>query len=188
MMKKTFVILCASVIVLGGCNFFGAFNPDEELPVVAPEAASANASMVDKDGNELGNVKFTETTEGLKISMDLKNVPAGEHGVHIHTVGKCERPDFESAGAHFNPENKQHGVKNPEGPHAGDLPNITPDGEGNVQVEYVANNLTLKSGMANSLFDEDGSAIVLHEKADDYVTDPSGNSGVRIACGVITKE
>ncbi|HWL12343.1 MAG TPA: superoxide dismutase family protein, partial [Ureibacillus sp.] len=109
-----------------------------------------------------------------------------EHGIHIHEVGKCEKPTFETAGAHFNPLEKQHGIENPQGPHLGDLPNIAPEEDGTVQVEFVAKNLTLEPGMENSLLDKDGSAIVIHEDPDDYKTDPAGNSGTRIACGVIT--
>ncbi len=184
-MKKNLLFLGISVFLLSGCSFFGIGHQETTIPVVATEALQAKANMVDTEGNEVGEVKFTEGEDGVLITLKLNNVSDGEHGIHIHAVGKCEQPTFESAGAHFNPSNKKHGIENPEGPHAGDLQNITFK-NGEVDTEFVAKEITLEKGLANSLFDEDGSSIVLHESADDYQTDPAGNSGARIACGVIT--
>ena len=156
------------------------------LSLAAPALAVDTASAVLKDasGKEVGAATFTVTPSGLLISLDLTAVPPGEHGFHVHTTGKCEPPDFKSAGPHFNPDQTKHGFMTPEGPHAGDLPNLHVPADGKLQVEVLEPNVTL-SGEA-PLLDADGSALVIHAGADDYKTDPAGNSGNRIACGVIT--
>ena len=185
-MWKNLMIFSSMTLLLGGCGFFGMSDEKEQIPVAAPESLKASASIVDAEGKEIGNMELTEGSDGVLISLGLSELAEGEHGIHIHEVGKCEKPTFETAGAHFNPLEKQHGIENPQGPHLGDLPNIAPEEDGTVQVEFVAKNLTLEPGMENSLLDKDGSAIVIHEDPDDYKTDPAGNSGTRIACGVIT--
>ena len=156
------------------------------LSLAAPALAVDTASAVLKDasGKEVGAATFTVTPSGVLISLDLTAVPPGEHGFHVHTTGKCEPPDFKSAGPHFNPDQTKHGFMTPEGPHAGDLPNLHVPADGKLQVEVLEPNVTL-SGEA-PLLDADGSALVIHAGADDYKTDPGGNSGNRIACGVIT--
>jgi len=156
------------------------------LSLAAPALAVDTASAVLKDasGKEVGAATFTVTPSGVFISLDLTAVPPGEHGFHVHTTGKCEPPDFKSAGPHFNPDQTKHGFMTPEGPHAGDLPNLHVPADGKLQVEVLEPNVTL-SGEA-PLLDADGSALVIHAGADDYKTDPAGNSGNRIACGVIT--
>lgn len=184
-MWKKLLIFSSLMLLLSGCNLFAE---QEKITVAAPEALKAAAKIINTEGKEIGHMEMTEGRDGVLISLGLTEIPEGEHGIHIHEVGKCEKPSFESAGAHFNPLGKHHGINNPKGPHLGDLPNITAEQDGTVQVEFVAKNITLEKGMENSLFDADGSAIVIHEKADDYVTDPAGNSGARIACGVITSE
>ncbi|MED3661109.1 superoxide dismutase family protein [Ureibacillus sp. FSL K6-8385] len=184
--KIGYLSLCMLLIFLGGCGWFGAQNKDaEQIPTNAEPALTAKADMIDTKGKEVGTVEFTETSEGVRIHVKMENVPKGEHGFHIHEVGKCEKPGFESAGSHFNPLDREHGFENPRGFHAGDLPNIAPNEDGKVDVVFLVKNITLQKDRENSLFDEDGSSVVLHEKPDDYKTDPSGESGARIACGVI---
>ena len=149
-------------------------------------AKGGKAELRDSQGKVVGTAQLKQVDEGVQVSLHLTGIPAGTHAFHIHSVGKCEAPSFESAGEHFNPGGKKHGLKNPAGPHAGDLPNITvgSDGKGNAKV--INTHFTLGEG-ANSVFHPGGSAIVIHEKADDGKTDPAGNAGDRIACGVIEK-
>ena len=155
------------------------------LAVSGPAFAAdkAQAILKDADGKEVGHATLIGTTGGVLITLDLTAAPAGERAFHIHAVGKCEPPKFESAGPHFNPEQHSHGVMNPKGPHAGDMPNLYVPESGALQIEVLNSTVALTEG---SLLDDDGSAIVIHAAADDYKTDPAGNAGDRIACGVIT--
>ena len=147
---------------------------------------SAKAELHDAKGQKAGSATFKQAPDGVNISLKVFNVPPGTHAFHIHTVGKCEAPDFKTAGAHFNPQSMKHGMKNPSGPHAGDLPNITVGKNGKGKAEILNKRVTLAAG-TNSLFHEGGTALVIHEKADDEITDPAGNAGNRIACGAIEK-
>lgn len=158
------------------------------LFAAAPAVAqTAKAELKTPKGASLGTVDLNETPNGVLLHVRLKGAPAGTHGFHIHAVGKCEGGDFASAGGHFNPRGHKHGLMTQGGHHAGDLPNLTVAASGELMAELVAASVTLKPGEPNSLFDQDGSAIVLHDKADDHKTDPAGDSGPRIACGVVTK-
>ena len=150
---------------------------------------TATAELKDKDGTKVATAVFTEAAPGagVKIAITVTKLPSGQHGWHLHTVGTCDPPDFSSAGAHFNPDAHQHGSLNPQGPHAGDLGNLSVGADGTAKFELVAKLVSLEAGRANSLFKTGGTAIVVHADPDDEKTDPSGNSGARIACGVITK-
>ena len=151
---------------------------------VAPK--KAKATLINPQGQKVGEAKLAETPNGVKIVMTVENLPPGVHAFHIHEKGLCTPPDFKSAGGHFNPFGKKHGLKNPQGPHAGDLPNLVVGTDGKETVEIVASLVTLKPGK-NSLFKPGGTSLVIHQGPDDYLSDPAGNAGPRIACGVITK-
>jgi superoxide dismutase, Cu-Zn family len=138
-------------------------------------------------GEDAGTATFTQGKNKLSIKLDLKNLPVGEHAVHIHAKPLCDAPDFKTAAGHFNPEGKQHGTLNPMGHHAGDLPQNITIGEGHIgQATFRVDYLSLDPASPNSILANGGTAIVVHEKADDMKTDPTGNAGNRIACGVIT--
>jgi Cu-Zn family superoxide dismutase len=147
---------------------------------------SAHADFVNAKGEKIGTAKITAAKGGVKIVVAVAQLAPGDHGIHIHTVGKCDGPDFVSAGGHFNPDAKKHGKDNPMGPHMGDLPNMTVAANGKGKATIMAMGVTLGAG-ADSLFHDGGTALVIHAAADDYKTDPSGNSGARIACGIVTK-
>ncbi len=161
-------------------------KPNSDSPKEAVPELTASAELLDGKGEKVGTAKFTQEKDGVKIHAELSKLPPGIHAMHLHTVGECHGPDFKSAGAHFNPFDKKHGLKNPQGPHAGDLPNFTVKPDGTATVETLATLVTLSEGK-NSLFQPGGTCIVIHEKADDEVSDPAGNAGTRIACGVIKK-
>jgi Cu-Zn family superoxide dismutase len=138
------------------------------------------------DGRTVGTALLRPGTNGVEVTLSVNGLPAGTHGVHVHQAGRCERPDFTSAGGHLNPAGEQHGMQNPQGPHAGDLPNLVVDANGRGSVTGTARGTTLEGNAANALRKPGGTALVIHATADDQVTDPSGNSGARIACGVIS--
>lgn len=146
---------------------------------------SAHANIVNAEGEKIGTATITPTSGGVKIAIDVAKLTPGEHGIHVHNVGKCEAPGFTSAGGHFNPTNAHHGINNPQDPHPhlGDLPNLVVNKEGKAKTTFTARDLTL----ANSLFHDGGTTLVIHANVDDLKSDPSGNSGDRIACGVIEK-
>ena len=140
------------------------------------------------DGTILGDVRLLQEAGGTRVIASVKGLPAGDYAIHIHAVGSCVGPDFTSAGGHFNPGLRAHGTLNPVGSHQGDLPNITVAARGNGvtdgSIDAVRDGLRLRDGAAQ-LFDADGAAVVVHAKADDYRTDPTGNAGARLLCGVV---
>ena len=156
------------------------FSPD------ARAQNTASAELKNADGKPAGTAQFQETKDGVLVTLRVRNLPPGLHAVHIHAVGKCEAPQFTTAGGHFNPTQKTHGVLSPGGPHGGDLPNLVVPASGKLDFETFAPGLSLTTG-PGAVLDADGTAIVVHAKADDHQSQPSGDSGDRIACGVLSR-
>ena len=150
-------------------------------------AQTATVNLKNAQGASVGSAALSpDTSGGVKIQLDLTGLSPGEHAIHVHRDAKCDAPDFKSAGPHFNPENKKHGLKNPDGPHAGDMENFAVAADRTSHATVVAPGVTLEDG-PHSVFTSGGTALVIHAKADDMKTDPAGAAGDRIACGVITK-
>jgi Cu-Zn family superoxide dismutase len=143
--------------------------------------------MRSPSGQRYGTLSFETSPAGVRIDGALTGLPVGLHGIHFHQVGSCDAPDFSTAGPHLNPGAAQHGLENPRGPHAGDLPNVLANANGQMVVDIASSRVALRSDRPNGLFDADGTALVIHAAPDDQRTDPTGNSGERIACGVITR-
>jgi superoxide dismutase, Cu-Zn family len=162
-------LIVTAALALGGCYTNGE-------PAGGPSFALVNAA-----GQAIGQVRMWETPGGVTFRIAAAGLPHGIHGIHVHAVGRCDPPGFATAGPHWNPAQRKHGFNAPAGPHAGDLPNVTVSANGVLQ-EAVS----LPGASFASLLDSDGAALVIHARADDYATDPSGNSGDRIACAVIS--
>lgn len=173
MMRATW-LLAGAALALAGCG--------EREPVVGeavPGGQLVTASLRTAAGADAGRATAREVAGGVRFTIDARGLPPGSHGAHVHTTGRCDAPDFQSAGPHWNPTGAKHGSNNPQGPHLGDLPNLIvgSDGRGTLA-------LTMVGATMAGLLDADGAAMMVHATADDLVTDPSGNSGGRIACGV----
>ncbi len=172
-MKPKSILCLVLPFILSGC--------------MEKEITKMDVEMFNASGDSLGTINVSEQPEGVQLKVLLEGLPEGEHGLHIHEKGKCEAPDFKTAGNHLNPDDKQHGLLHPEGSHAGDLPNIISE-NGKVDAQLMAPQLTLKADKKNSLLPEEGTSLVITEGKDDGMTQPAGESGQRIACGEITKK
>jgi Cu-Zn family superoxide dismutase len=147
---------------------------------------SVKVEMKDGMGNSVGTAELSPAKSGVSIKLNLMNLPPGMHGIHVHAAAKCEGPAFTTAGGHFNPDMKHHGLDNPDGPHAGDMMNLTVGADGKAKTTIVAPGVTMGDD-PHSIFSNGGTALVIHAGQDDEKSDPAGNAGARIACGTITK-
>lgn len=174
---KTLIMCAPAMAALAGCAAM-------EQPVMEPPMmGSATADIRDNAGLPRATATATPLGDGIRVQVSAMNMAPGAYGAHVHTTGRCDPPGFESAGGHWNPTNQEHGKDNPQGMHKGDLPNLMVGTNGRGTMEINIPGVSL-AGAGHRLMDADGAALVIHASADDYRTDPSGNSGARIACGV----
>lgn len=170
------IFLMITVIIVTACgNRATMSNVKKQVTV----------NLFNSSGKRIGMALLTQEAEGVKIKLQANQLPPGVHAFHIHETGACDTPDFKTAGGHYNPNNKEHGLKNPYGPHAGDMKNIMVKPDGTLNVEIINSMVTLQSGQPNSLLRAGGTSLMIHAQADDEISNPSGNAGNRIVCGSI---
>ena len=155
-------------------------------PCVSSAADMARAEIVNVEGAIIGKATFEQTPTGVLMSVDVKGLPPGAHGIHLHATGSCA-PDFKAATGHINPGKVAHGLRNPDGPDNGDLPNLYAAADGTARAEFFATRVSVSGGEIPALLDEDGSAVIIHESPDDHMTQPIGGAGGRIGCGIVSK-
>jgi len=196
------IMLLSFILLLSGCEWRNQPTMAERNPIDHIESKAASTAtevgkrkdsvepgkhidIVNGSGGKIGSAMLLPLADGVKIQVEVSGLTPGKHGIHIHENGVCTAPDFTSAGAHLNPAGKLHGFDNPQGPHAGDMMNLEVGADGKGKAELMNKMVTLSKDKPNSLLKQGGTSLVIHEAVDDYKTDPSGNSGARIACGVI---
>lgn len=196
---KSLLIIMVATIALIGCQnrpqepeMNKESQVDDDTIEVDKEEKEARESLeidlIDREGIQVGIATLTEESDGVHISVDAHHLPEGMHGFHIHEKGICDTPDFESAGGHFNPDGKNHGFEDPNGPHAGDMVNLEVHADGTVEQMFINDMVTLERDVPHSLFSKEGTALMIHADADDYISQPAGDAGERIVCGVISKK
>ncbi|KAF1679958.1 superoxide dismutase family protein [Bacillus mexicanus] len=189
-MYRLLLLMIAAALSVAGCGQ-NPSDPPKRIPkkkAVETSAFDHHVQLFNREGKAVGFIEIKESDdEGLDIHISANSLrPGASLGFHIYEKGSCVRPDFESAGGPFNPLNKEHGFNNPMGHHAGDLPNLEVGADGKVDVIMNAPDTSMEKGSKRNILDEDGSAFIIHEHEDDYLTNPSGNSGARIVCGALS--
>lgn len=182
MFTRTTFLGLAGMVALAAC---GPQSTSMGRTKAAPPSVVTTAQLLAASGELRGTATLSQEPDGTRVVAEVQGLPPGDYAIHLHAAGKCEAPGFTSAGDHFNPDGKQHGSQNPQGSHMGDLPNLKVTADGRGRVDFTRPGLRLKDGAA-PLLDADGAAVVVHAGPDDYKTDPSGSSGARIACGVVS--
>jgi Cu-Zn family superoxide dismutase len=190
MYRRVYAVLALVGLVLvacaGGANVGrSSATPNADSFDESPTAISGNAALADKDGKVVGLATFRDTRLGVRVEIKVTGLPPGKHGTHIHEVGKCEGPDFASAGGHFNINAQQHGIPGAVSAHAGEIPNLEVGADGRGSVLFYSPHLSLNKAASNGLTFGNGTAVIVHANEDDYRSQPAGNSGARIACGVV---
>lgn len=193
-MRLIFLVSIATLLFLQGCDENkkpqtnkNDLAEEEVIEVNKKSAHDVIVQLINSENKKVGEAILEEGKEGVTISLKGENLPPGLHGYHIHEKGFCEGPTFETAGGHFNPDDKQHGFDHENGPHAGDLPNLNVNADGKVKNTNVNDRVTLKENERHSLQGENGTSLIIHAHPDDYISQPAGDAGERIACGIISE-